>query len=539
VDSTASALSIRRSDERERPFGGVSAHSLLTTATLVLALAVIWLYQLETRTLFYVLVITAIGFPIHAALPFRHRLAFFAALSFVGIAVAFGLWGGLWLVGAGGLLIGICHLRLAWGLRVALLVAVGAALAVGRAGIVDLPWAAGVWPILGSMFMFRLAVYMHSLKHDKIEPSVSRSLAYFFMLPNVAFPLFPVVDHATFAKAYYDRSEASIYETGIQWITRGLLHLLLYRFVYLYVLIPANEVLDLGDLVRFMLGTFLLYLRVSGQFHLIVGILYLFGFRLPETHNLYYLSSSFTDFWRRINIYWKDFMMKLVYYPSFFRLRRLGGTTALVVATLIVFATTWILHSYQWFWLRGGFPLTAQDGAFWAILGVLVVITALREARRGRDRSLGTRGWSLRLATQTVGTFIALCVLWSLWSAESLMEWMLMLGAAASADPTDLLWIGALALGALAVAGRRWGAGPLTDEAPASWLQRPYFRSPALLGVLLLAAHPWVLGQLPDPARGTLASLQEPRLNAGDAALQHQGYYEKLDQRGQVGAQLW
>ena len=78
--------------------------------------------------------------------------------------------------------------------------------------------------------------------------------------------------------------------------------------------------------MQFLLATFLLYLRVSGQFHLIVGVLHLFGFRLPETHHLYFLASSFTDFWRRINIYWKDFMMKLVYYPSFFRLQRLGTT---------------------------------------------------------------------------------------------------------------------------------------------------------------------------------------------------------------------
>jgi len=67
-----------------------------------------------------------------------------------------------------------------------------------------------------------------------------------------------------------------------------------------------------------MVSTFLLYLRISGQFHLVIGMLYLFGFRLPETHHRYLLASSFTDFWRRINIYWKDFMMKLVYYPSFF-----------------------------------------------------------------------------------------------------------------------------------------------------------------------------------------------------------------------------
>ena len=110
----------------------------------------------------------------------------------------------------------------------------------------------------------------------------------------------------------------------MQWIARGLLHLLLYRFVYMHLTIPDADIRDAGDLARSMFATFLLYLRVSGQFHLAVGILHLYGFHLPETHKLYYLASSFTDFWRRINIYWKDFMVKLVYYPSYFRLRRYG-----------------------------------------------------------------------------------------------------------------------------------------------------------------------------------------------------------------------
>jgi GNAT superfamily N-acetyltransferase len=76
----------------------------------------------------------------------------------------------------------------------------------------------------------------------------------------------------------------------------------------------------LGDTAWYALATFLLYLRVSGLFHLIVGLLRLFGFALPETHHLYYLSSSFTDFWRRINIYWKEFLTKVVFYPTFVRL---------------------------------------------------------------------------------------------------------------------------------------------------------------------------------------------------------------------------
>jgi hypothetical protein len=72
------------------------------------------------------------------------------------------------------------------------------------------------------------------------------------------------------------------------------------------------------DLLRYMTWPFLLYLRVSGQFHIIVGILHLFGFTCRR-RTRYFLASSFTDFWRRINIYWKDFMMKLFYYPRFSR----------------------------------------------------------------------------------------------------------------------------------------------------------------------------------------------------------------------------
>jgi hypothetical protein len=181
------------------------------------------------------------------------------------------------------------------------------------------------------------------------------------------------------------------------------------------------------DLVRYLISNFLLYLRISGEFHLIVGILHLFGFHLPETHHLYYLASSFTDFWRRINIYWKDFMMKVFYYPAYFRLRKWGDTTALVLATLFVFVCTWFLHAYQWFWLRGSFLLSLVDVLFWAILGLLVVANSLYEVKYGRKRVLGKRSWTFRsivpLALRTAGTFSVICVLWSLWTSDSLSTW--------------------------------------------------------------------------------------------------------------------
>src|SRR5262249_52420626 len=154
--------------------------------------------------------------------------------------------------------------------------------------------------------------------------------------------------------------------------------------------------------------TFLSYLKISGQFHIIVGLLHMFGFNLPETHHLYLLSSSFTDLWRRMNIYWKDFLMKILFYPAYFRLKRFGATTAMVMSTLFVSIATWFLHGYQYFWIRGSidyawqdaplneelgrlsmalikaFNFSWQDSVYWTIMTSLVVANTLYETKKGR-----------------------------------------------------------------------------------------------------------------------------------------------------------
>jgi D-alanyl-lipoteichoic acid acyltransferase DltB (MBOAT superfamily) len=208
-------------------------------------------------------------------------------------------------------------------------------------------------------------------------------------LPNVVFPFFPVVDYSTFRRTYYNDDQHKIYQTGVDWIVRWIIHLILYRFINYYLTIAPEDVSNTPELVRFLITNFALYLRISGQFHLIVGILHLFGFGLPETHRLYFLASSFTDLWRRINIYWTGFMMKVFYYPTYFKIRQWGATSSLVLATAFVFFMTWFLHAYQWFWLRGNFLLTAPDILFWSILAMLVLANTLYDVGHSRKRTLG------------------------------------------------------------------------------------------------------------------------------------------------------
>jgi hypothetical protein len=395
--------------------------------------------------------------------------------------------------------------------------------------------------------MFRLCVYLYDIQHDKEPQSATRTLSYFFLLPNVCFPLFPVIDFKTFRRTYYNEEPYEIYQNGMRWMFRGVLQLVLYRFVYYHLAITPAEVTDVPDLVRYLTSNFLLYLRVSGQFHLVIGMLHLFGFNLPPTHYLYFLASSFNDFWRRINIYWKDFMMKLFYYPAYFKLRKLGTNVALVISTLFVFGSTWLLHSYQWFWLRGSFPLNWQDGAFWGVLAVLVVANSLYEAKHGRARSLGKRSWTpgsfAGVAFRTAGTFCAICVLWSLWTTESFSQWLSLWslpGGWGTADGTTLLSMMLLGVAWFGVPARPTSAAPAQARggAPrwASW------RSAVVTGLSILALYligqPAVYARL-GPGGELVESLRSPRLNTRDASQLEAGYYEGLLRVDRFNSQLW
>jgi hypothetical protein len=518
-----------------------------------LFLVAVYLYDIESRAFLHLGILTFFGFAVHYWLPLRLRLPFFVLLSLFGIFLVFGFqeetWNlnGLaqaaWIIALGLGLIGLCHLPVSFAARGTLLLATGATLCFLRADRVALPWSSAIWPVFGSMFMFRLILYFDYLRHEKKEPATFlQTLAYFFMLPNVCFPLFPVVDFKSFRRSYYDQPDRhAIYQTGASWLFRGLLHLILYRFAYKELVIGTAEVTDVTGLLQYLLWPFLLYLRVSGMFHVVVGMLLLFGFNLPETHHLYYLASSFTDHWRRTNIYWKDFMMKVFYYPAFFKLRKLGNTRALVLSTMYVFLATWLLHAYQWYWIRGTFLTTWNDGLFWTLFGAIVVANVLYETKHGRQRVLTERTipWrrSCMTALSTLGTFCSIAMLWSFWRAESVGEWLSIwrvLGDVGPGDARALGWLLALvlAIGVPSLLLTRGGKRP-----PLSF-QQSALRTALATGVLVLIATPGVYLSVPG-MRKTVDNLLRDELNDRDFAQLERGYYENLLSVGQFNPELW
>ncbi len=524
----------------------ISRAELLKLAALTVQLAVVVYFLFAFRienTAFYnrVAPIALVGFVVNHLLPMQYRLPFFAALSLFTLFVVFGLVQSAWLVALGLLLIGIAHLPVRYVWRVVLLLGVGAAFAVMRLGHgPPMPWRGAIWPVLGSMFMFRLIAYMYDLRHMKDKPTVARTLAYFFGLPNVSFLLYPVIDYATFKRTYYDREPFTIYRTGINWMVRGLTHLMVYRMIYQYGTMLPTDVQNGTHFVRYVLANFGLYLRVSGQFHLIVGMLHLFGFRLPETHHFFYVASSFTEFWRRINIYWKDFMTKVIYMPAYFRLKKRGDAFALVASTILVFFATWFFHSYQWFWLLGTWLLSWTDTLFWAILAVLLSFNVLREYRQGRKRTTKSTEWTTaertRLVINTLITFAVICLLWTLWTMPTLRDFTELITTPKWRAQDIALLIGVLGVVAVStwIAQRRDA-----DTAKGKDVTRTTIPSLLVLGVVWLLGEPYMRQLYSSDVNAFWRSTRIQLLSALERSQLQRGYYERIVDLNRFNGGLW
>jgi len=517
-----------------------------------LVILLIRTYSIEQKALLNLSILAYGAFLVHHFLPKQFRLPAFAATSLAGIVLVMGWTNAVWLTGIGLALIGLCHTPLPFRARVAAVLVVAALLAAAFAGRITTPVPAAVWPILGAMFMFRMMVYLYDLRHRTAPFSFWWSASYFFMIPNVCFTLFPVVDYRSFCRSHYNDDPVRIYQTGASWMFRGAIQLLLYRLIYQNFVVDPGTISTAAQAARYMLATYLLYLQVSGSFHFIIGLLHMFGFNLSESNHLYVLSSSFTDYWRRINIYWKDFILKLFFNPAYLRLnKKMSRNTALIWATAYAFFATWILHSYQWFWIRGQFPVTWQDVAFWGFLGFAVLMTMLHEARRTGTSRLRKTQHSLRsdlkLAICTIATFTILCVSWTIWTTDSFDTIAILWDSLSRPDWVSVAWIlgGLATLGLAAILfGRTTRSqtdtatlGGRSAASPPFW--RPAIRVALISMVLIYVGRdPASLSAFPTLAQTINNLRNHDRLNQRDAKMLERGYYDNLTDAARISPQL-
>ncbi len=525
-----------------------SGSSLLTLALqLLLMLWVVRALELEERRgLFGLLLLATVGMLIHRRLPSRLRSLFFLALSLVSFPLAFawpliadvgavaalasGAVQAAWAIGLGLILIGVCHLPFALRGRALFLAAVIGGLVVWRREAIEPFWA-----VLGSIFMFRLWIYLKALRQETKPPPWTQRLSYFFVFSNGFFPFFPIIDYRKFRDGHIADDDNALKQRGVAWILRGIIHLLLYRVVKTFFLPGPLDLIDAEYLALFLVTNYALYLRISGHFHIITGLLHLFGYDLPRTHDRYFLASSLSDIWRRINIYWKDFLADHVFFPIYFSLARLPKGAAVVSGVLLTFAATWFLHSWQVFWLLGDFPVEPREAALWLSAGTLVAINSLWQYRRAlrptAGRSEVTISSAFRLSAQVAATFLTVSFFWACWTVPYFPQHVVAVAATGGFGQEQLLTLAGVLLGVLVT-------GTLVQLVVERLRQHgvtpsfPLERSPAVclavLSLLALASSPEIQRALGPPISLKLTALAAELPTVAQREHAVRGYYEAL-----------
>lgn len=492
-----------------------------------------------------------VAFIINAFLPISYRLFFFFTASLVPIFYFLSPTQAFTFIGIALALIGVCHLPFSITIRKLLVVLFGIGLAycqytIKKTGFVGgIAFTSNFVSLLGVMFMFRIILYLHELKYQKKKPSIWQSLSYFFTLPNFSFPIFPIIDFKIFNSTYYNQQDTEIYERGVNLIILGLFQLLIYRVIY-YLLPLVSEVDGVLMLFYYLTISYLFLIRLNGILNILVGILRLFGFNLPDIFNYMFLSHGFEDYWRRVNIYWKDFMVKIFYYPIYFKFRKKNTILALTIGTLLTFFFNWFLHSYQWFWILGKFPIRIPEIAFWTALCILVLIAVVYQTKnrsKTNASNFNSKTWKFAMtrASQIIFTNLVVTIIYSLYNSPSISDWMNLFIKAKKSSILEVgfvLLILLVTLFALTIGVWMYENEKFKNLFRFSSRYQDIYKFTFLIGVLFISSS-FANNFLSRKNQNILDFYITHQLNKTDAELQSKGYYEDILEGNKFNSQSW
>jgi len=228
----------------------------------------------------------------------------------------------------------------------------------------------------------------------------------------------PIVYHTEFLPQLKDETKRQLnFENltkGLIWFTLGLSKKVMLadrlgRAVEVgYTDVSALSCAD-AWLVMFAYA-FQIYFDFSGYSDMACGIALMFNFELPCNFNSPYKSLSIRDFWKRWHMTLTRFLTAYIYIP-------LGGsrkgTVRLILNTIVVFLVSGIWHGANYTFI------------IWGILhGLLLLI----------NRFTSKIGEKVPVFVKWPVNFLSISVLWSLFRANGLKQWIMFIRALISFD---------------------------------------------------------------------------------------------------------
>jgi hypothetical protein len=412
-----------------------------------------------------------------------------------------------------------------------LLTAVLAVLRIGFMNLVFIPLAV---PVVGSMIMFRYVLMLYEYHYGNPQATWIQKFTYLVLPPALAFPLFPIVDYKSFLNNHRPQ-DAAVIRTGLTRIMAGLVFMMTYRILYLYFIPGYVEVHDTLSAFIYIISNYLYILNVVGVMWIASGYLGLLGFDLPQVFNYVFLIDSFSDIWRRINIYWRDFVVKIFYYPIYFKLRK-RTKAAILIASLITLTISALMHGWQWFWLQGTFVFNMPGILFWSVLGLVISINL---AMQNPNETAPHKPNVVVHAMRITGMFLFMSFMWSLWNSSSLNEWLNLLSYFGEGNLKS--W--GIILSVLSGIFVMYLFILRLPQKPAGhhFLNQP--RSPIVIfSICVLLAVPLIngiTGPVPGKAGAFIASISESRLTKVDESAATENYYNRMLASDGMGMRPW
>ncbi|MBX7093278.1 MAG: hypothetical protein K1X56_01030 [Flavobacteriales bacterium] len=291
-----------------------------------------------------------------------------------------------------------------------------------------------VMPFFGVMFMFRGISFYYENSIGKIKSPWIIKWNYFAMIPNLFFFLFPIIDYRKFTGNYYSVPVFMIWKSALRHLALGLFYYILYRWINLSFINDPIDVIEASLVVKYFFFGFALSLRMVGIFYIGLALIECWGYQYEDVFGNYFSAHSFTNLWQKINVFWREFMLRIFYYPLYFRIKNYFSSEAFRIGLTIaiVFLLSAFLHTWQQFWISGNFVIRLTDLVFWMTFGFGIAFDAIRSLKKRKEKQ-----WLNDIKAGLLLVFISF--FYGLWTSGDIKEWLYLISLL-TVNPGAAIW---------------------------------------------------------------------------------------------------
>ncbi len=280
---------------------------------------------------------------------------------------------------------------------------------------------------LGLLLFFwqwpRLAMY-HSDYQDGLVPprvSVDKYLAVFFspgVIPNWGWGVSIPQGYAYVNNRFLCRDKNRIVVAGLQLLGLALLYLVFWDFVRHWLIdfftrqeievygaytpemvrqfLRGHEVSTASVLLTTLLDLVRYMMFFAGVFHFKVGVWRICGYQVDPFYNRPWLATNLMTFWTRFAFHYREFLVRIFYYPVFFRYFKAHTNLRIFVASMAAAALgNLIWHASERTFMHGmeahSVKYTLGTWPYFFFLGLGIAVSQIYLLRRRSRRKPWTR----------------------------------------------------------------------------------------------------------------------------------------------------